>query len=405
MKRYRYKDPSQPIYHYHTTRIVEIPEHTVPKPFLAMWVSNVLNIDLPSLKDLDAYQKRVQDMIQTALDFQLTALFFQVRTTNDAFYASKLNPYSRYLVEKEGNIPPFDVLRWVIQRVHEAGLEFHAWCNPYRVSMASGPKGYAYLETCDDLNFAKKYPEHTLMDLNGQLILNPSHEASKKHIIDSMLEIVRDYPVDGINFDDYFYPYAGLDPTHDDAKDYENRFDRSQSLGDFRRHHVNDLIKRLSEAFQQERPIRFGISPFGIYKNKVGDSIGSNTDIKCSQSYDNQYADALVWVEQGWIDYIVPQIYWDLGHPIAPFADVCDFWADLCSRSHVDLYIGHAAYRLGQEGEYENPEEINDQIRYAAQYPSVKGHVFFTFKSLFDDPVCQTGVKRLNAFIKGETRT
>ena len=145
MKRYRYKDPSQPIYHYHTTRIVEIPEHTVPKPFLAMWVSNVLNIDLPSLKDLDAYQKRVQDMIQTALDFQLTALFFQVRTTNDAFYASKLNPYSRYLVEKEGNIPPFDVLRWVIQRVHEAGLEFHAWCNPYRVSMASGPKGYAYL--------------------------------------------------------------------------------------------------------------------------------------------------------------------------------------------------------------------------------------------------------------------
>jgi len=395
MKKFSYKHPEKPIYYYGTLKQVEIPKRTKPKPFLAMWVSNVLNIDLPTVEDFDLYKQKIKQMIDTAIAFNMTALFFQVRTTNDAFYLSKLNPYSRYFTGVEGKNPPFDVLSWVISEVHQQGLEFHAWCNPYRVSMSGGPLGYDYLKTCDDLNFAKRHPEHTLVDTKGQIILNPSHEACKQHIVNSMIEIVTHYQVDGIHFDDYFYPYAGLDKDHDDSNDFENREDKTQTIGDFRRFHVNDLVSRLKSELKKIRPVRFGISPFGIYKNQSSDPMGSHTASACSQSYDNQYADSLLWVQKGWVDYIVPQIYWEFGHPIAPFADICDWWQDQCSKHSVDLYIGHAAYRLGNEGEFENPDEVNDQIHYAAQYDSVKGHVFFTLKSFIHEEKCQAGIEKL----------
>ena len=141
--------------------------------------------------------------------------------------------------------------------------------------------------------------------------------------------------------------------------------------------------------------IRFGVSPFGIWRNKTKDHHGSNTDPKCSQSYNNEYADSYDWVKKAYVDYIVPQIYWEFGHEIAPFADIADFWVDAVKDTKVDLYIGHGAYRLGNEGEFENPNEIINQVKYVAQFDAVKGHVFFTYHTFIDQGKTEEGMNRL----------
>src|SRR5690606_30731395 len=146
------------------------------------------------------------------------------------------------------------------------------------------------------------------------------------------------------------------------------------------RYHVTDIVQRTHAMIKRKFPNKkFGVSPFGIWKNKATDPKGSNTDPKCSESYSNQYADTYLWVKKGYIDYIVPQLYWGFGHHLAPFADLCQWWSHVCKDTQVDLYIGHGAYRLGMEGEYSNPEEIVNQLKYANQFDVVKGNVFFTY--------------------------
>ena len=400
MKLFKYKHPDEPIYYFQTNHQIEIPETFNLKDFRAMWVSNVLNIDLPTVEDIDTYQRKVIEMLETCLSYNINAIFFQVRTTNDAFYESKLNPYSRYLTGKEGKKPPFDVLKWIIEETKKREIEFHAWCNPYRVSMKSSMTKDEYLKDCDDLNFAKKHPELTVLDKNGQIILNPAKKKVKQFIIDSMVELANNYDVDGIHFDDYFYPYAGLDENNNDFADFAVRTNHSYTLGDFRRQNVSDVIQGVHEALKHLNPkIRFGVSPFGIWKNKANDPKGSNTDPRCSESYDNQYADAYLWVKKGYVDYIVPQIYWEFGHPIAPFADILDWWVNLLKGSSVDLYIGHGAYRLGNEGEFENIFEITNQLKYANQYPEVKGNVFFTYKTFINQDQSKMGMKEVKKLL------
>jgi len=396
MKLFHYKANDKPINYFKTNEQIIIPDTYQEKPFRAFWVSNVVNIDLPTTKDVKAYKDAVIKMLDTALEYNLTAIFFQVRTTNDAFYASKLNPYSRFLTGKEGLEPPFDVMNFVINETKKRDLEFHAWCNPYRVSMGHKGSVESYYETCDDLNFAKQNQDLTLVDTNGQIILNPTKEAVKQFIVDSMIEITEQYDIDGIHFDDYFYPYAGLNEKHNDQADYEARTDQSQTLGDFRRMHVTDVIKRVHQAIKQVNPnVRFGVSPFGIWMNKINDSRGSNTDKACSQSYDNQYADTYTWVKNAYVDYVVPQIYWEFGHKIAPHADILKWWVDLCKDSKVELYIGHAAYRLGQEGEFENPQEVVNQLKFANQHETVKGNVFFTYKNFIETNEVYDGMQAI----------
>ena len=403
MKIYHQNETKDIVVHFGTQDPVEIPTTYHKKEVRAFWVSNVVNIDLPTVEDIDDYQKRIIRMLDTAVSYNINTIFFQVRTTNDAFYESKLNPYSRYFTGQEGKKPPYDVLAWIIKEAKKRQLSFHAWCNPYRVSMSGAMPKDEYLKTCDDLNFAKRHPEHILIDKKGGIILNPSHEVVKQFIVDSMVEIVSHYDVDGIHFDDYFYPYAGLDDVYNDLKDYEFREHEAWSLGDFRRHHVTDAMKRVNEAIKQIRPtVQFGVSPFGIWKTKDQDPQGANVDPRCSSSYYGQYADSLSWMKEGIMDYIVPQIYWDFGHALAPFADLLDWWVDVAKKSHVKLYIGHGAYRLGTDGRYLDPMEIVHQVNYATQHDIVKGHVFFTYKTFIDTEKANQGMNYLKKLFKGE---
>lgn len=402
MKLYKYKDKKTPINYYRTNKQVNIPRRYKDKAFKAMWISNVLNIDMPTTEDIDIYKQKVIDIFETCKSFNLNAVFFQVRTTNDAFYKSKLNPYSRYFTGKEGKEPPFDVLKWIIEQARLYHIEFHAWCNPYRVSMVSKLSKFEYLEQCDDLNFAKQHPEMVVTDHRGQLILNPARKEVKSFILESMIELASSYDIDGIHFDDYFYPYGGLIESDNDIKEFEQRKDINQSLGDFRREQVTDVIRDMHIELKKVNPnLRFGVSPFGIWRNKSKENFGSNTDPKCSQSYNNEYADSYRWVKEGYIDYIVPQIYWEFGHAIAPFADIADFWVDAVKDTNVDLYIGHGLYRLGNEGEFENPDEIVNQIKYVSSFKEVGGHVFFTCHTFTDSGKTEPGVKRVKELFTG----
>ncbi|MDC0558826.1 family 10 glycosylhydrolase [Candidatus Izimaplasma bacterium] len=400
MKLFKYTEKETPINYLDTDTQVEIPSTYNKKPFRALWVSNVVNIDLPTIENIEEYKSQVIHMLDTCIEYNLSAIIFQVRTTNDAFYESKLNPFSRYLTMSEGNKPPFDILKWIIEEATKRNLEFHAWCNPYRVSSDGKLSVEDYLATCDDLNYAKQHPEDLVLDTKGKLILNPTKPSVKKHIIDSMRELATNYKISGIHFDDYFYPYSGLDENHDDSFEFENREDKTMSLGDFRRANVNEVIKGVYHAIKEvDEHLQFGVSPFGIWKNKASDPNGSNTAPSCSESYYNQYADTVEWIKEGYIDYIVPQIYWEFGHKIAPFADICDYWVKTCQNTTVKLYIGHGAYRLGNKGEFGNKEEIINQIKYANQFDSVTGNVFFTYKTFIDKEKSYEGMQLLKQLL------
>lgn len=393
---------NEPINYLGTDKQIDIPETYIEKPVRGMWVSNVNNIDLPVIKDGANYKLEITKMLDTCERFNLNNIFFQVRTTNDAFYYSKLNPMSRYLTGKEGKMPPFDVMEYVIEESHKRGIKFHAWCNPYRVSANGELSIPDYLDTCDNLNFAKQHPDYLVTDTNGKLILNPAIKEVKQHIIDSMKEIVENYDVDGIHFDDYFYPYSGLHEQHNDALEFAKQ---NLELGDFRRQNVNDVIKGVFEAVKEINPsCLFGVSPFGIWKNNKETEYGSNTAPACSESYYNQYADTVTWIKEAYIDYVVPQIYWEFGHKIAPFADICDFWNDVCENSPVELYVGHGAYRLDStsDNEFGNPIEVVNQVKYANSKSNVLGNVFFTYKTFIDKEKSIEGMEQLRILLNKE---
>ena len=236
MKLKKYESET-PIHYFGTNKQVEIPEQYVEKSIRAMWISNVANIDCPTTENIEVYEDKIKEIVKTCIEFNINTVFFQVRTTNDAFYKSDRNPYSRFLTGKEGTPPPYDVFEWIVQEMKQAGILIHAWCNPYRISYNGEKTIEEYLESCVDLNFAKQHPEYIVLDSGGKLILNPAIEEVKNHIIDSMEELVTLYDVDGVHFDDYFYPYSGLHKEKNDQKEFEAQ---SLSLGDFRRKNVND---------------------------------------------------------------------------------------------------------------------------------------------------------------------
>lgn len=404
MKLFYYKDPKKPLNYFETNEQVIIPEEYKEKSVRAFWVSTVANIDLPVLTDADEYKRLLDEIVSNAVKFNINTIYFQVRPLNDAFYKSKLNPYSRYLVGEEGKEPAFDVLKYIIEAASEHNIEIHAWANPYRVSRAIGDLTKEdYLETLDDMNYAKKHPEDVIMDINKQLILNPTSESVKKFIIESMVEILENYDVKGVHWDDYFYPYAKLSEEDNDLPNFEKREDKSMDLGDFRRFHVTDVIRRLHLAVKEvDQKLQFGVSPFGIWQSKHVDPRGSNTAEKTSSAYHTQFADTYLWVKEQYIDYIVPQLYWEFGHHLAPFADLTRWWADVVKGTNVKLYIGHASYRQGNEGEFENINEVSNQLKYANNFDEVDGNVFFTYKNFKNIEVSSEGMEQLRKTLNKE---
>lgn len=357
----------------------------------AIWFSTVNNIDIPQMTSVKQYKELISASFDRMKSNNFNTIFFQVRPMNDALYYSDLAPHSRYSTGTEGKDPGMDILKYAIEEAHKRGMELHAWLNPYRVATGTDAKE-AQLNRLSKDNFARLNPELVLADKNGALILNPGEPKVQKYLNDIITELVTKYDLDGIHFDDYFYSYAGTNDTEDQAAFIANN-PKSLTLGDWRRENVNTIVESISNITRSynkdnKTNIKFGISPFGIWRNKTTDPTGSYSN--GMQSYDTQYADTKKWVENKWLDYIAPQLYWQFdnfnasGRAIAPFADLVDWWYELSEKNDTGLIIGQGLYRLNKSeaAAYTNENEIIEQLRYLSTFENLLGMSFFTYNSL-----------------------
>lgn len=368
------------------------------REFRAAWVATVHNIDMDQQygkteSAINNWKQEYIKILNTLEEYNMNAVIFQIRPANDAFYVSKLNPWSQYLCGFQGCDPGWDPLPWMIEETHKRGMEFHAWLNPYRVSTGFvGKNGYdskeLLLKSLAEDNFARQHPEYVILakpDSNGRRypILNPGEPAVKEFILETIEEIITKYDVDAIHFDDYFYPYAGIEDA-DDKELYHQHCLPNESLADWRRRNVDEIIYRISELIrhyneENQKTVQFGISPFGIWANKSA-SIPEGSDTRGNQSYVTQYADTRKWVLEEWIDYIAPQLYWNIGHSAADYEVLAHWWADVVRGTKVNLYIGHGFYRYGEGGAWNLPQEIPNQLQLNAEIPEIKGSIFYSYR-------------------------
>lgn len=360
-----------------------------------LWVATVLNIDYPSkpTTDSETLKNEAIKILDDAKNTGLNAVFLQVRPASDALYKSKYYPWSKYLTGKQGLMPDngFDPLEFWVNEAHTRGIELHAWINPYRATKKVSTDANYDCSGLDTSNPAITHPEWIVKYPDGNLYFDPGIPEVRKMISDSVLEIIENYDVDGIHMDDYFYPGKNFD----DKASFEKYGTAFSNKDDWRRDNVNKLIDDLSKVIKAtSKKVRFGVSPFGIWANNSTNPLGSNT--KGLQSYYDHFADTRKWVKEGMIDYIVPQLYWNIGFSIADYSKLVSWWTDIARGTGVDLYIGQAAYRV-ENSDPSNPWygvlEIERQMELNAKFPEIKGSIFYNYKSLANS-------KALTAVIK-----
>lgn len=347
------------------------------RQFRAMWISSVVNIDWPSASGLTVAQQQEEFLgwLDLAQELGLNAVISQVRPTADAFWPSRFEPWSMYLTGTQGQDPGYDPLAFQIQAAHERNLEFHAWFNPYRVAMSEDP-------VLAPDHPARLHPEW-VWPFGGKLYYDPGLPEVREFVQDAMMDAISRYDIDGAHFDDYFYPYPVEGQDIPDQATFAAHGDGATSIEDWRRGNINLLVSEMHERIRAEKPwVRFGISPFGIWRNASSDPEGSNTS--GSESYEIISADSLRWVREGWVDYINPQIYWQLGHPAADYEALVTWWAEKLEDTDVGLYIGEAAYKA-IDGVFPRTTELGDHLDLTETLPAIDGNVYFSAKSLRTD--------------------
>ncbi len=357
-----------------------VPAPATPKQQLrAMWVASVVNIDWPSTTGLSVatQQAEFRSWLDLAVSKRMNAVFVQVRPTADAFWPSPYEPWSQWLTGTQGANPGYDPMAFMVAEAHARNLEFHAWFNPYRVANHDDPSQLVASHP------ARQNPSWRFV-YGGKLYYNPGIPVVRDFVEDAMMDAVTRYDVDGVHFDDYFYPYPVSGVSIPDSGTYATYGAGFSTIHDWRRHNVDLLVQEMSQRIHAAKPwVKFGISPFGIWRNASTDPAGSPTS--GLQSYDAIYADSRRWVQQGWVDYINPQIYWHIGFATADYAALTEWWADLVAPTGVQLFIGQAAYRSGASGQdaaWQDPAELTEHLFYNRNHPEVLGDVFFSAKDV-----------------------
>lgn len=351
-----------------------------PREMRAVWIATVANIDWPS-SSTAPFTVQKEEFIKL-LDYYKSLNFntaiVQIRTSGDALYPSRLAPWSRYLTGKEGQKPNTteDPLSWMILEAHNRGLEFHAWLNPYRATM--------------NLDTKLLSPEHDFFKHKDWMIkydtkyyYDPGRPEVRAHLTEVIREVVKNYNIDAIHFDDYFYPYQVPRLKFEDQASFRKYGKQGQKLEDWRRENVNLLIRDISQMIKQEKPwVQFGISPFGVWRNKDKDPKGSNT--RAGQTnYDELFADVLLWMKNGWIDYLIPQLYWSMDYNLASHRILVDWWNENHYNTHI--YVGNGPYKIRDNADkaWENPMEVPNQLAYARLATNIQGNAFFSAKSMY----------------------
>jgi uncharacterized lipoprotein YddW (UPF0748 family) len=350
------------------------------REFRGVWVATVTNIDWPSRPGLTVDQQK-QELIAILEQHHkqgINAILLQIRPTADAFYAKSRELWSNWLVGKQGLAPAegFDPLAFAIKEAHSRGMELHAWFNPYRATMS------AKSVTSPD-HITNKQPE-LFYTYGGQKLFDPGLPENREYITQVILDVVKGYDIDGVHFDDYFYPYRIAGQVIKDSATFTKYPNGFTKIDDWRRNNVDLLVKMVNDSVHRyKKYVKFGVSPFAIWRNFREDTLGSKTN--GLSNYGELYADSRKWIKEGWVDYINPQIYFSFSRAAAPFKVLLDWWGNNTFGRH--LYIGQAAYLIHngstkKEAAWGKPNEIPNQIRAIRANNRVQGSVFFSSKSL-----------------------
>jgi len=352
--------------------------------FRGAWIATVANIDWPTPEAVgndSLQQTQLVQLIDSLHAIGINAIVFQVRPTADALYMSELEPASHWMSGKQGRATGYDALEFAVKECHKRGMELHAWLNPYRVNNAQMDTSLLA-----DNHLMRQHPDW-FWQYGKQWYFNPAMEDTREWLCMVVDDIVCRYDIDAIHMDDYFYPYPiGRQPLPD-AEDFRRHPRGFSDIRDWRRDNVNRTIEALSETIHHAKPnTQFGISPFGIYKS----------DGSTLSNYDDLYADVLYWIEKGWIDYVIPQLYWNIGNERADYAQLAHWWAaavDSCNATcnlqpaTCNLYIGMSPYRLGGKGAWCKGNEIVRQMRLNREIEGITGECFYSTRPLLTNPL------------------
>jgi len=348
--------------------------------FRAAWIATVDNIDWPDRGTTNSDSQKVQfiRMLDMHQRNGLNAMIVQIRPCTDAFYPSQYEPWSEWLTGKQGRPPSpyYDPLQFMIEETHKRGMEFHAWCNPYRAEFAIGKSSIS------PTHITKLHPDWFL-SYGGTRYFDPGNKEAQQYVLRVIRDIVSRYDIDAIHFDDYFYPYRIPGKEFPDDNSYA-KYGNGMTKEDWRRSNVDSIISMISVAIKQEKKYcRFGISPFGVWRNQDKDSTGSATHAG-QTNYDDLYADILLWLKKGWIDYVAPQLYWEFGLPAAPYEVLVDWWS-----KHTygkQCYIGLGLYKAGINAVWKDKTLMPRELQSLRQYPEIQGAIYFSAKSFVKNP-------------------
>ncbi|AZQ64490.1 glycoside hydrolase family 10 protein [Flammeovirga pectinis] len=366
------------------------------REFRAVWIATVNNIDFPSSSSasMQAQREDYVRYLDKISSIGFNTVIVQVRPVADTFYPSAYEPWSKFLTGEQGKSPNpyFNPLSFMIEEAHKRNLDFHAWFNPYRVTM-----------NADTTALTSDHPFYTNRDwfvkYGNKYYYNPGHPKGRDFVIDAIMDVARHYDIDAVHFDDYFYPYPIAGQDFPDQETFDLYADSTQflTIEDWRRSNVDYFVKTFSERLHKERPdVQFGISPFGVWRNKEVDPKGSATRAGIT-NYDDLYADVVKWMANKWLDYVIPQVYWHRELGAAPYEEVVMWWNN--NSFGTNLYIGQALYKLGEK--WMDPNEISAQIDINRKYNNVKGNAFFSAKYLFSNPlnVVESIQEKYNTFV------
>jgi uncharacterized lipoprotein YddW (UPF0748 family) len=362
------------------------------REFRGAWIHTVGNGEYKNMTTAQMKQHFIS-LLDSLKSVNINAVIFQVRPQADAFYKSKLEPWSRYITGQQGVAPKpaWDPLEFMVKECHKRGMELHAWFNPYRVA-----SNEQQIKTLAKTHLYYKKP-YLFVKYGRLLVFDPGEPEAREWIIKVISDVVKRYDIDAVHFDDYFYPYKDYDKAGNElpfpdslsfAKYAEKDGFTAEQRNDWRRNNVTLLVKDLDSVIKAIKPwVKFGISPFGVWRNIANDPTGSQTQAGV-QNYDDLYADIKLWVKNNWIDYNVPQLYWDIGHPKADFETLINWWSQ--NNYGENLYIGEDIAQTVKvksrkvSGEFEN--QLPRKMELVRANPNVHGNVWWPGYTIPDNP-------------------
>jgi len=361
--------------------------------FRGVWVATIDNIDWPGKGNFEADSQKVAFI--KLLDMHkrngMNAMVVQIRPATDAFYPSQYEPWSEWLTGMQGKppVPYYDPLEFMIAETHKRNMVFHAWMNPYRAVFN------VVTSTISPTHITKLHPEW-FITYGERMYFDPGNKLAQQYVTAVVKDVVSRYNVDAIHFDDYFYPYPLEGKVFADDATYR-QYGNGLSKEAWRRSNTDSIIAALSATIKKENSqCQFGISPFGVWRNEDRDPINGSKTRGALTNYDDLYADILLWLKNGWIDYVAPQLYWEFGHRRAPFEVLLNWWSKHTYGKHC--YIGLGIYRANSNAAWKDNTQLPRQIEALRNTPNMKGMIFFSSKSFEANPNGWSDSLRLNYF-------